>query len=70
MAVAIEPLITVEEAARLLRLSTASVYRRVEAGELRAVRLGRRPRAPIRFRGEALESYLRGGGPEALERYF
>ena len=54
----ISPLFTVEEAARFLRLSETSVYRRVEAGELQAVRLGSGLRAPIRFSGEELERYV------------
>ena len=65
-------LLTVEETAELLRLSTASVYRRVEEGELRAVRLGAGLRAPIRISSEELHRYLRyrGEGADALiERY-
>jgi len=54
-------LLKVEEAARLLRLSAASVYRRVETGELRAVRLGSGPCAPVRIEAEELERYLHGG---------
>jgi excisionase family DNA binding protein len=36
-------LLTVEEVCSTLRQSRASVYRKITAGELRAVRLGSRP---------------------------
>jgi excisionase family DNA binding protein len=51
-------LLTVEEAARTLRLAPSSVYRRVEAGELRAARLGAGPKAPMRIPQQELERYL------------
>lgn len=51
-------LLTVDEVAARLRMSKWSVYRRVEAGELPAVRLGFGPRAPIRVSERELEAWL------------
>ena len=56
-----DQLFTVDEVAERLRLHPDSVYRRVETGELRAVRLGAGLRAPIRIAAEELERYLHGG---------
>ena len=44
-------MITVEEAARLLRLSMSAAYRRVESGQIEAFKLGERwfvPTAPLK----------------------
>jgi excisionase family DNA binding protein len=50
---------TVPEVARVLRLNAWTVYRKVEAGELRAVRTGRARNAPIRILAADLADYLR-----------
>ncbi|HZS25369.1 MAG TPA: helix-turn-helix domain-containing protein [Gaiellaceae bacterium] len=42
-------LLTVAEAAQTLRVSPRTVYNRVRAGELPALRLGSGPKAPIRI---------------------
>jgi len=53
-------LVTKEEAARLLGVSTKTVQRRVSSGELRAVHVDRRPR----FHPADIDAYLdRCGGP-------
>ena len=61
MSVATEPEIyTVEEVAAKLRVSPRSVYRLVERGEMRAIRVGglyRIPRA-------SFEAFMRGEKPE------
>ncbi len=51
----------VEEAARLLRISRASAYRRVGDGTIRVVRLGRLIRVPR----AAIEELLMGRGGQA-----
>jgi excisionase family DNA binding protein len=51
-------LVTVDEAAKTLRLSRASVYRRIRAGELGAVRLGVGPFAPVRIEPSELWRYI------------
>ena len=61
-------LLTVPEAAELLRLSPATVYDKVEAGELAAVRLGSGSRPRIRIDADELRRYVRGGGARAPER--
>ena len=61
-------LFTIAEAAEFLRLSEASVYRRCESGELRAIRLGGGLRAPIRIAAEELERYLRDGAATEHDR--
>jgi excisionase family DNA binding protein len=52
-------LLTVEEAAASLRLSRASVYRRIAAGELRAVRLGPQAGSSVRVPVSALLEFAR-----------
>jgi excisionase family DNA binding protein len=45
------PVITVKETARLLRLSRSAAYRRIEAGQIEAFKLGERwfvPTAPLK----------------------
>jgi excisionase family DNA binding protein len=45
------PVITVKETARLLRLSRSAAYRRIEAGQIEAFKLGDRwfvPTAPLK----------------------
>jgi len=58
------PLLTVREAADRLRVSPQLVYRRIESGELQAVRLGAGPKAPIRITSIDLAEFLR---PERRE---
>ena len=58
-------LLTVSEAAEFLRLSASTVYEKVDAGELAAVRLGRGPKARIRITADALKRYATEG-PERL----
>jgi len=45
------PVLTVRETARLLRLSRSAAYRRIEAGQIEAFKLGERwfvPTAPLK----------------------
>lgn len=42
-------LMTVEQAAELANVSRATLYRRVAAGEVEAVKIGSGPKAPIRI---------------------
>jgi excisionase family DNA binding protein len=51
-------LLTVRQVAERLGLSLWSVYRRVEAGEIPAVRLGSTRKAPIRVSEAELEQWL------------
>lgn len=50
-------LLTVAEAARTLRQSRATIYRKVAAGALAAFKLGEA--GPLRIPAEALEAHLR-----------
>ena len=50
---------SVNETARFLSISRDSVYRLVRSGALPAVKVGER----LRFRPEAVESYLDRGSP-------
>jgi excisionase family DNA binding protein len=50
-------LLTVAEVADELRLTRESVYRRIQAGELAAVRVG--VHGPLRVPADALEQHLR-----------
>jgi excisionase family DNA binding protein len=52
----IDPLLTAEEVAEQLRVSTMTVYRLIRRGELPAVRVGRN----YRVRTADLEAYLAG----------
>ncbi len=54
-------LLTVPEAAELLRLHPQTVYEKVQAGELAAVRLGRGPNARIRIPADVLKRYATEG---------
>lgn len=53
----IGPLLTVAEVADALRVSTMTVYRLVQAGQLPALRVGRN----YRIRQQDLDSYLTSG---------
>jgi excisionase family DNA binding protein len=53
-----EPLLTVREAALTLRVSRQTVWRRVRAGELRAVRLGG-PGSTVRIPARAVNELMR-----------
>lgn len=54
-----DALLTVEEAARVLRVSPDTVRRRIAAGELPALRVGGSSQAPVRISRSALEDLLR-----------
>ena len=56
-----DELLTVDEVAEYLRLNSATVYRKIESGELDAVRLGKGTRAPMRIRRSVFEQWLAGG---------
>jgi PTS system nitrogen regulatory IIA component len=49
-----EPLLTVDEAARFLRISRAKAYEMAQRGELPTVRMGR----SVRVRRDRLEAWL------------
>ncbi len=51
--------ITIADAARILGLSTDTVRRRISDGELRAYRVGRGPKAPIRLDLDEVSDYAR-----------
>jgi excisionase family DNA binding protein len=51
------PLLTVAEVADSLRVSTMTVYRLINGGELSAIRVGKNYRIP----GPALDGYLASG---------
>ena len=53
-----ERLLTVAEVADVLRVSTMTVYRLIQRGELAALRVGR----SYRIRASALDDYLATGG--------
>ncbi len=50
-----EKLLTVDEVAEILRVSPSTVYRRIQAGELPAIKLGHRQ---VRVRQEDLDAYI------------
>jgi excisionase family DNA binding protein len=58
--------LTVDEAASVLRQSRPTLYRKIERGELRAVRLGEK--GPLRIPVEALHEHLRPIAASTRER--
>jgi excisionase family DNA binding protein len=52
------PLLTVGEVADRLGVSTRTVRRRIESGELPAVRLGSSRQAPVRIDADELDGWL------------
>jgi excisionase family DNA binding protein len=58
-------LLTVEDVCDRLRVSRATVYRKIMAGELGAVRLGRGPNAHLRVPEDRLERFLSAHAREA-----
>lgn len=53
-------LLTVREVAERLRVSRWTVYRKVESGEIPAVRLGEGKQSPVRIDPAELDEWLRG----------
>ena len=51
-------LLTVDETARMLGVSPATVRRRIRAGEIPALKLGRGPAAPVRVDADELREWL------------
>jgi excisionase family DNA binding protein len=64
MAVAPPDLLTVDEAAKLLKQSRPTIYRKLRAHELRGVRVGANPRRPLRIPASELLRYLESNGLE------
>jgi excisionase family DNA binding protein len=54
----LRPLLTVRQVAELLHVSPSTVRRRIEHGEIPAVRLGIGPQAPVRVDAAELEDWL------------
>jgi excisionase family DNA binding protein len=54
---ALRPVLSVNEAARVLGIERATLYRLLRAGELESVRVGKRQK----FRPEDIEAYLEQG---------
>jgi excisionase family DNA binding protein len=57
--------LTVGEVARVLHQSRSTVYRKLKAGDLEAVRLGEPPKAPLRIPADSLWSYVYRGSRRA-----
>lgn len=51
-------LLTPREAAKELRVHPRTILRRIEAGELPAIRVGNGPRAPFRIFADDLAAYV------------
>ena len=63
------PVITVKETARLLRLSRSAAYRRIEAGQIEAFKLGERwfvPTAPLKRKLGAAGGIVKSCGSPVL----
>ena len=50
-----EKLLTVDEVAEILQVSPTTIYRRIQAGEISAIKLGHRQ---VRIKPEDLEAYI------------
>jgi excisionase family DNA binding protein len=59
-------LLTVEEAAKRLRLGRTLVYRLISSGELESVKVGRLRRVPAECLPEYVATLRRSGGSEAV----
>ena len=59
-------LLSVEQVARRLGCSPATVRRRIYSGELPAVKLGSGPKAPVRVAADELERWLYADPERAL----
>jgi len=57
------PLMTVPEAARILRVGRDFLYREVRSGKLRVVRVGRKILVPRRSLDEWVESHMEAPWP-------
>jgi excisionase family DNA binding protein len=53
-----EHLLTVDEAARALRVTRGTMYRKIQTGQVRAVRLGTGEKAPIRVEESELDRFV------------
>jgi excisionase family DNA binding protein len=60
-------LLTVEEAARRLRLGRTLVYRLISSGQLESVKVGRLRRVPAECLPEYVATLRRTRGPEAAD---
>jgi excisionase family DNA binding protein len=56
-------LLTVVQVAERLNVSRSTVRRRIELGEIPAVRLGRGPHAPVRVDADELAAWVYGERP-------
>ena len=57
-------LVTIQEAAQMLRVNPITVRRHIQAGELEAVRVGR----GVRVRKESLDRFIKPVAPEAAKQ--
>lgn len=55
-------LLTVREVAERLQVSLWTAYRKVESGEIPAIKLGTAKRSPVRIDERELEHWLKGDG--------
>ena len=60
------PWMVIAEAAAYLRLSSKTIYRAVEADQLRAARVG--GRRSLRFKAEWLDEYMERCAPQESQR--
>jgi excisionase family DNA binding protein len=58
-----QQLLTVAEVAARLRQSRWSVYRKIERGELSAVRVSDSPNGPLRVPADELDAFIYGRNP-------
>lgn len=57
------PLLTVREVAHRLRMHPMTVYRKIDRGEIPAIRLGTGPSAPLRIEEATLRELLQPAIP-------